>query len=116
MLFRSRGSFNELCRGLDQEKYLKLTSLEKQAGTQNPPTFIWHTNEDQAVPVENSFLYTAALRKAKVSVEFHMYAHGWHGLSLANEETKCDKDGELPKVQSWMGLSITWIKDLGREY
>ena len=41
---------------------------------------------------------------------------GWHGLSLANEETKCDKDGELPKVQSWMGLSITWIKDLGREY
>ena len=95
---------------------LKLTSLEKQAGTQNPPTFIWHTNEDQAVPVENSFLYTAALRKAKVPVEFHMYAHGWHGLSLANEETKCDKDGELPKVQSWMGLSITWIKDLGREY
>ena len=114
--FAHRGSFNELCRGLDQEKYLKLTSLEKQAGTQNPPTFIWHTNEDQAVPVENSFLYTAALRKAKVSVEFHMYAHGWHGLSLANEETKCDKDGELPKVQSWMGLSITWIKDLGREY
>ena len=86
------------------------------AGTQNPPTFIWHTNEDQAVPVENSFLYTSALRKAKVPVEFHMYAHGWHGLSLANEETKCDKDGELPKVQSWMGLSITWIKDLGREY
>lgn len=114
--FAHRGSFNELCRGLDQEKYLKFTSLEKQAGTQNPPTFIWHTNEDQAVPVENSFLYTAALRKAKVSVEFHMYAHGWHGLSLANEETKCDKDGELPKVQSWMGLSITWIKDLGREY
>ena len=100
--FAHRGSFNELCRGLYQEKYLELTSLEKQAGTQNPPTFIWHTNEDQAVPVENSFLYTAALRKAKVPVEFHMYAHGWHGLSLANEETKCDKDGELPKVQSWM--------------
>ena len=107
--FAHRGSFDMLCAGLDQEKYLELTSLEKQAGAQNPPTFIWHTNEDQAVPVENSFLYTAALRKAKVPVEFHMYAHGWHGLSLANEETKCDKDG-------WMGLSITWIKDLGREY
>lgn len=101
---------------LAEDIYLELTSLEKQAGAQNPPTFIWHTNEDQAVPVENSFLYTSALRKAKVPVEFHMYAHGWHGLSLANEETKCDKDGELPKVQSWMGLSITWIKDLGNEY
>lgn len=98
--FAHRGSFNELCRDLIRKNILSSTSLEKQAGTQNPPTFIWHTNEDQAVPVENSFLYTAALRKAKVSVEFHMYAHGWHGLSLANEETKCDKDGELPKVQS----------------
>ncbi len=74
--FAHRGSFDMLCAGLDQEKYLELTSLEKQAGAQNPPTFIWHTNEDQAVPVENSFLYTAALRKAKVPVEFHMYAHG----------------------------------------
>ena len=114
--FAHRGSFDMLCAGLDQEKYLALTSLENQAGPQNPPTFIWHTNEDQAVPVENSFLYVSALRKAKVPVEFHMYAHGWHGLSLANDETKCEKDRAIPKVQSWMELSITWIKDLGNEY
>lgn len=114
--FAHRGSFDMLCAGLDQEKYLALTSLENQAGPQNPPTFIWHTNEDQAVPVENSFLYTSALRKAKVPVEFHMYAHGWHGLSLANDETKCEKDRTEPKVQSWMELSIIWIKDLGNVY
>lgn len=114
--FAHRGSFDMLCAGLDQEKYLALTSLENQAGPQNPPTFIWHTNEDQAVPVENSFLYTSALRKAKVPVEFHMYAHGWHGLSLANDETKCEKDQTEPKVQTWMELSIIWIKDLGNVY
>ena len=114
--FAHRGSFDMLCAGLDQEKYLALTSLENQAGSQNPPTFIWHTNEDQAVPVENSFLYVSALRKAKVPVEFHMYAHGWHGLSLANDETKCEKDRAVPKVQSWMELSIIWIKDLGNVY
>ena len=114
--FAHRGSFDALCNGLDPQKYLALTSLENQAGTQNPPTFIWHTNEDKAVPVENSFLYIAALRKAKVPVEFHMYAHGGHGLSLANEETKSDKDRVLPKVQSWMELSIIWIKDLKNKY
>ena len=114
--FAHRGSFDMLCAGLDQEKYLALTSLENQAGPQNPPTFIWHTNEDQAVPVENSFLYVSALRKAKVPVEFHMYAHGWHGLSLANDETKCENDRAIPKVQSWMELSIIWIKDLGNVY
>lgn len=114
--YAHRGSFDTLCCGLDQDKYLALTSLENQAGVQNPPTFIWHTNEDTAVPVENSFLYVAALRRAKVPVEFHMYAHGWHGLSLANEETRCEPDRPMPKVQSWMELSITWIRDLGNSY
>lgn len=114
--FAHRGSFDALCRGLDQEKYLKLTSLELQVTELNPPTFLWHTNEDGAVPVENSFLYTAALRKAKVPVEFHMYAHGWHGLSLANEETACEEGRALPKVQSWMELSIAWIRDFGNQY
>lgn len=110
--YAHRGSFDSLCAGLDQEKYLALTSLENQAGAQNPPTFIWHTNEDNAVPVENSFLYTSALRKASVDVELHIYAHGCHGLSLANEETKSSVDEKLPKVQSWMELSIIWIRDL----
>lgn len=115
-VFAHRGSFDTLCAGLDQEKYLALTSLENQAGEQNPPTFIWHTNEDGAVPVENSFLYVAALRRAKVPVEFHMYAHGWHGLSLANEETRSEENRPLPRVQSWMELSIIWIRDLGNSY
>ena len=114
--YAHRGSFEALCRGLDQEKYLELTSLELQAGEENPPTFIWHTNEDQAVPVENSFLYTAALRKAGVPVELHIYSHGWHGLSLANEETACEQGRSLPKVQSWMELSVTWIRDFGHVY
>ena len=114
--FAHRGSFDALCNGLDQEKYLALTSLENQAGTQNPPTFVWHTNEDQAVPVENAFLYIAALRKAKIPVEFHMYAHGEHGLSLANEETRSSKNRALAKVESWMELSIIWIRDLENEY
>lgn len=110
--FAHRGSFENLTRGLDQEKYLELTSLEKQAGKDNPPTFLWHTYADSAVPVENSLLYVAVLRQAKVPVEFHMYPKGEHGLSLANEETKVVPDEVLPRVQSWMPLSIEWVRDL----
>lgn len=114
--YAHRGSFDALCNGLDQNKFLELTSLELQAGEQNPPTFIWHTAEDNAVPVENSFLYVNALRRAGVSVEFHMFAHGWHGLSLANDETIDNNSKPVPKVQEWMKLSLIWINDLGNDY
>lgn len=110
--FAHRGSFDKLLNGLDPNTYLELTSLELQAGSDNPPTFLWHTNEDGAVPVENSLLYVASLRKAGVPVEFHLFPKGSHGLSLANEETKVDPNEVLPHVQSWMPLSIQWIRDI----
>lgn len=110
--FAHRGSFDNLIRGLDQKTYLELTSLELQATADNPPTFIWHTNEDAAVPPENSFLYVSALRRAGVTVEFHLFPRGNHGLSLANEETKVDPEEKLPHVQQWFPLSVQWVKDL----
>ncbi len=113
--YAHRGSFDTLLRGLDQEKYLKLTSLENQVTEDNPPTFIWHTYEDGAVPVENSLLYVSALRKAGVSAEFHMYPHGNHGLSLANRETQVAPDEVFPPVQSWMPLSIQWVNGLKQQ-
>lgn len=38
-----------------------------------PPVFLWHTFTDDCVPVENSLLLIAAMRKVNVPVEFHMY-------------------------------------------
>ena len=35
-------------------------SLENQVRPDVPPFFIWHTVEDQAVPVENSLLLAGA--------------------------------------------------------
>ncbi len=109
--FAHRGSFDYLLDGLNQAYYLEFTSLEKQVSADNPPTFLWHTYEDNAVPVENSLLYAMALRKAGVSFEMHIYPRGVHGLSLANEETRTGSE-VMPPVQSWMPLSIQWIKGL----
>ena len=53
-----------------------------------PPTFLWHTEPDDCVPVENSLFFFEALHKNKIPVEMHIYPAGGHGLSLANEETK----------------------------
>ena len=57
--FAHRGSFENLC-GAD-EALLQTMSLENQVRPDVPPFFIWHTVEDQAVPVEISLLLAGAL-------------------------------------------------------
>ena len=84
-----RGSFEALLGedAYDPEKR-KEQSLELQVTKDTPPTFLWHTEPDDCVPVENSLFFFEALHKNKIPVEMHIYPAGGHGLSLANEETK----------------------------
>ena len=60
-------------------------SLETRVTSQTPPTFLMHTRDDASVPVENSLLYRAALARAGVDNELHVYDHGPHGLGLSSE-------------------------------
>ena len=41
-------------------------SLENSVTKETPPCFIWHTADDEAVPVENRLLFARALREKKV--------------------------------------------------
>jgi acetyl esterase/lipase len=59
-------------------------SAECRVTPETPPCFIWHTVEDPVVPVENSMLFAAALRRAGVPFELHLYEQGHHGIGLAN--------------------------------
>lgn len=96
------------------EKYDTLKekmSLEKGVSQDTVPTFLWHTTDDEIVPVENSLLFFKALKKAKVPVELHIYQHGRHGLSLANYESS-DEAGVMiqEECQSWIELVFKWLK------
>ena len=44
-------------------------SLEKQDVTDVPPVFMWHTSYDNAVPLQNSLLFSTALIKAGKQLE-----------------------------------------------
>lgn len=112
--YAHRGSFENLMGDSpEQEKLLELLSLEHQVNGDVPPTFIWHTYEDQAVPVENSLLLVSALRRAGVSTEFHMYPRGCHGLALATALTK-SSDGRCvqPECAGWIDLAHTWLENI----
>ncbi len=63
------------------EKY----SLEKRVNKNTPPSFLWHTADDELVPVKNSLVFFENLRKYDVTAELHIFPHGPHGLGLAPE-------------------------------
>ena len=107
------GSFVALLGEIHNE-LLHEVSLEKHVTPDTPPTFLWHTYMDDAVPIENSFLFANSLLKNKVSLEMHIYPKGIHGLSLGTEETKARNHPETvqPEVSNWIEMAGRWIKML----
>lgn len=77
------GSKQNLLGDNPSPELVTLLSNEVQVTAQTPPCFIWHTDEDTTVPVENSLMFAEALRKACVPFDLHIYQHGRHGMGLA---------------------------------
>lgn len=83
--FTHQGSKHNLLGEKPPADLVQFLSNEKQVTAQTPPCFIWHTAEDGAVPVENALLFAAALRKAGVPFDLHIYEKGGHGLGLPSQ-------------------------------
>ena len=105
--FAHRGSFENLL-GSRYEECLELASLEKQVSPDTPPAFLWHTWDDDGVPVENSLLLAGALRKHGIPLEMHLLPSGPHGLSLATEETGPSAESCAP----WSEWAARWLRSL----
>ena len=108
------GSIYNVC-GTDKptEEQMRQFSLEMQVDETTSPAFIWHTYEDQLVPVYNSLALAKALADNEVPFELHVYPKGPHGLSLASKETWSGWDGMIePPVQEWVALAARWAKEL----
>lgn len=104
-------SFQNLLGAEAAAEQRRQVSLEEQVTADMPPVFLWHTITDQAVPVENSLMLAAALRRNQINFELHIYPDGGHGLSLANEETGgSEKCLTVPCCQSWISLVQLWLE------
>ncbi len=80
--FAHAGSRRNLLGDNPSAELVRTLSNELQVTSETPPTFLWHTVEDKAVPIENSLLFASALRKAGVPFSLHVYENGPHGLGL----------------------------------
>jgi len=95
------GSKKNLLGDQPSPELVALLSNEEQVTRETPPTFLVHTMNDSAVPVENSLLFVSALRKAGVPFEFHLYERGPHGFGLG---------GKDPILTTWPDRCADWLR------
>ncbi|WP_251545535.1 alpha/beta hydrolase [Limosilactobacillus caecicola] len=84
-------------------------SASRHVNRHNVPTFIWHTMDDQFVPVQHSLNYSLALKNQDISQEIHLFTHGPHGMDIANELVAHHPDGAQPHVAHWVELANEWL-------
>ncbi len=99
--FQHSGSRINLLGEDADESLVKYYSNELQVTEDTPPAILIHSDDDKAVPVENSIAYYKALRNNDIASELHIYPYGGHGYSLAIGQ------GHLA---TWPDRVIEWIR------
>jgi acetyl esterase/lipase len=102
--YSHRGSATNLLGENPDPKLLTELSNELHVTPQTPPTFLFSTDADTAVPSENSVAFYLALRKAGVPAEMHIFEKGPHGVGL---------DLGDPALGEWPTLLANWMRSRG---
>jgi acetyl esterase/lipase len=104
VLYAHSGSVKNLLGDNPDPKLVQELSNELHVTPQTPPTFLFTTSEDKAVPAENSVNFYLALHKAGVPAELHVFEKGPHGVGL---------DLGSPTLAEWPVLLANWLRDRG---
>lgn len=84
----------------DNPVLVERMSNERRVNQDTPPTFLFHTTADRAVPVRNAIEFYSALQQAGVASELHVYQNGRHGVGLATGD---------PILSSWPARLEDWL-------
>jgi acetyl esterase/lipase len=80
----------------------RATSLDALVTASSPPFFLWHTAEDEYVPVEHTYRLATSLAAHGVPHAVHVFAHGPHSLGLAMD---------AGATAAWRDLAKDWITE-----
>jgi len=76
-------------------------SSELHVDSAPPPVFVWTTADDALVPFTHSKLFAEACDRARVPVEFTLFASGPHGVGLAIDAPN--------EARGWTTQPLTWL-------
>jgi acetyl esterase/lipase len=96
------GSRNNLLSPDTTASLINYYSNELQVNAQTPPAFLVHAKDDKAVPIENSEMYLAQLKKFGVPGELYVYEKGGHGFGMNNKTSDV----------KWTALLTKWMQQM----
>lgn len=108
-----KGSFNNLLgEKRDDAELLEYLCLDRRVSKSTPPTFIWSTFEDQAVPCESTLRFASALKKNGIPFEMHIYEKGSHGKATGDLVT----NDKVLRLKNWLNEAAEWMLDTRSAY
>jgi acetyl esterase/lipase len=96
-----KGSERNLLGESPDPRVLESFQSDLNVTKDTPPTFLFHTLEDKAVPPQNSVAFYAAMIRHGVPGELHVYEKGAHGLGLAKK---------TPGTSDWSNACRRWLE------
>ena len=85
-------------------------SIDKALSADSSPMFLWHTVEDQLVPVEGTLKLGLALTAKKIPYKMSIYPYGPHGIALGTEITSTGAPSVQPLADSWTAEADAWMR------
>lgn len=93
------GSRDNLLGKNPGEEKIKYYSNELQVTNKTPPTFLVHSKDDDAVKVNNSIDFAAALTAHGVKNEVYLFEKGGHGYGMNNPTSDIQW---MDKLSAWL--------------
>ncbi|WNR43630.1 alpha/beta hydrolase [Paenibacillus roseipurpureus] len=100
-IYTHQGSRINLIGETPDDDLVQHLSNELHVTGDTPPTFLWHTADDEAVVVENSLLFASALSRHKVPFDLHVFESGVHGIGIADDHAE---------AYLWPEACANWLK------
>ena len=85
-------------------------SCDKRVTEMTPPAFLWHTVEDNLVPVANTLRYAEALSRYEISFAVRIYPYGWHGLATVDSQTNHPLPENVVPAADWLQDAKAWLR------
>lgn len=100
--FTHGGSRDNLLGPNAPQDLISARSPERHVTSATPPTFVAAAFDDGTVPIDNSLAWIDSCRRAKTSVEAHLFAQGGHGFGF---HLPRENPGSL-----WPELFARWMR------
>lgn len=102
---KSSGSLDRLIGKRDYKSTEYKLNLQNNVGKHTPPSFIFHTYNDNVVPVEDSLIFAGKLAEYNVPFDLHIFTNGCHGMSIANDLVSCVNN----EFSKWVDMASNWL-------